>query len=313
MSITITTTGSYPPSHKSPEASIRFAVKDQIKAGADLLVDGQVRADIVGIFANSIGLEGDGLPYIVRRKIGKPHKSVSLRDLRVAAKSANGKPLKAHITGPTVMAENCFVENEAPEAYRGESGFAQLTFDIAHALAEEARFIAAEAGDLNIQYLQVDEPSFVFGADLDIGRQALNIVVDAWKQSEDRPVILHVCGDYGFIFSALLKMPVDVLNVGIEHFQELSDADVTVLKDSGKKLAFGVIPVNIEHVPSSERIARDVIYAGDRCGMELIWGITPVCGMRLASQELPRQRVSALFGAKDILEKSGKSSREVTE
>lgn len=311
MAFITTTTGSYPPAYTNPEASIRFAVKNQIKAGIDLLVDGQVRADIVGIFANSIGLEGDGLPYTVRRKIGKPHKSVSLRDLHVAAKNANGKPLKAHITGPTVMAENCFVENEAPETYRGESGFAQLTFDIAHALAEEARLIAAEAGDLNIQYLQVDEPSFVFGADLDIGRRALQIIVDAWKQTLNKPVILHVCGDYGIIFSELLKMPVDILNIEIEHFQELSDADINALKMSRKKLALGVIPVNTDFVPSPERVARDVIYAGDRCGMELIWGITPVCGMRLSSQNLPLARMMALSGAKDILESSRKSSREL--
>jgi 5-methyltetrahydropteroyltriglutamate--homocysteine methyltransferase len=310
MSLTVTTTGSFPHAYPQAEKSIRLAVKEQIAAGIDLLVDGQVRADIVGIFANSIGLVGDGMPYVVRGKVGNPKKPTSIRDLRTAAKSAKGKPIKAHITGPTVMAENCVIAADAPELYRDEAGFKQLTLDIAQALAEEARFIAAESKELNIPYLQIDEPSFVFGVDLETARQALQIITDAWKQAGGGAIILHVCGDYGYIFKELLNMPVDILNIEIEHFQEISAADIEALKESGKKLAFGVIAVNTESIPSPERVAREVIYAGDRCGMELVWGITPVCGMRLSSQQMPVKRMKVLKGAKDILAGGRKSVRE---
>jgi 5-methyltetrahydropteroyltriglutamate--homocysteine methyltransferase len=313
MPIQVTTTGSYPPRYKSPEASIRFAVEAQLKANIPLLVDGQVRSDIVGIFAKSIGLEGDGLPYTVTKMIGGLDKSVVLPDLRAAAKNARGRPLKAHISGPTVIAENCDVAEQAPDIYRGSGGFNALVLDIAKALAQEANFLAAEARLLGIQYLQIDEPSFAFGADLKLAKDALELITATWSKARGGPIILHVCGDYGDIFTDLLELPVNILNVEIEHFDELTDFQINLLKKSDKKISFGVIPVNTAYVPSPERVAREVLYASDRCGKELVWGITPVCGMRLSASDIAQKRMITLMQAIDILEATEKSTREVTE
>lgn len=300
--INVTTTGSHPPRYKSLESSIKQAINDQIKARATVLVDGQLRSDIVGIFARRIGLMGSGLPYHVRSRIGNLDESVVLPDLRIAAKYAGGHTIKAHITGPMVMAENCEVDDETPEFYKDEPGFKKLVFDIAEALAKEARFIASEKDELRVGYLQIDEPSLSFGADLNLAKDAIKVITDAWKDAGGGPVILHVCGDYGDIFLELLGLPVDILNLEIEHLDELTDLKIEALKASGKQLAFGVIPVNTDHVPTPEKVARDVFYAVDRFGLDLVWGITPVCGMRLSKPELAKKRMNTLSQAVSILE-----------
>lgn len=300
--INVTTTGSYPLRYKSLESSIKFAIKEQTDAKIDVLVDGQMSSDIVGIFARRIGLMGSELPYHVKSNIGKLAESVILPDLRAAARYSNGHPIKAHITGPTVIAENCKVDDDAVEVYKGESGFTNLVLDIARALAREAMFIASEKEALGVKYLQIDEPSLAFGADMQLACTAVDIIAKAWRDADGGPIILHVCGDYAEIFSELLKMPVDILNVEIEHFEELTDEQIAALMATQKLLSFGVVPVNTEYIPSPEKVARDVFYAADRCSMDKIWGITPDCGMRLSKPELAKNRMKTLVQAVSILE-----------
>lgn len=301
MPILATITGSYPPiSSDQTEISIEFAVKSQIEAGIDVLVDGQVRSDLLSIFAGHLGLEGRTFPYHFE-KILVPQQSITLHDLQIASQTAGGLPLKAHLAGPTILAQSCLVSEAASSRYAGTMGFRRLTLDIARSLSKEARFLATEGQHLNISYLQIDEPSLIFGADIALATEALEIISTAWKVSGGKQVILHVCGDYGSIFSELLKMPADILSVEIEHLRELSEEQINLLRSSAKKLALGVIPVNTNYVPSPARIAQEVLYVGSRCGTDLIWGITPVCGMRLSSPELAYARMVALVQATKLL------------
>src|SRR5215208_2421089 len=104
MEIIATTTGSYPPlpGDISFESSIERAVSDQVKAGLDLLSDGQVRSDIAGIFATKIpGIGKRAGRYPVDGKIEIPEKPITLDDYMLATKLARGIPVKAHLTGPT--------------------------------------------------------------------------------------------------------------------------------------------------------------------------------------------------------------------
>lgn len=301
MSLITALTGSFPPSHAADSeddiaASIRNAVRRQMECGLSLLSDGQPRRDIVGIFAHSLGLEGENLPYRVAGPIGKPDSSLTLRDLETAAAAAQGRPLKAHLTGPTVMAESTSAD-DVPPMYQSEAGFRRLTLDIAQALAEEARAIAGRAGELNIQYLQIDEPSLAFGADLELAREAVRIVTNAWKQAGGGETILHVCGDIGNIIPQLAQMPVDILNLENVHLREVDAHARQALKDSGKKLALGVIPVNVASLPPARRVARELAYAWEDYGPDRIWGITPNCGLRMSEESLAIRRMRCLADA----------------
>jgi len=307
MSLLTALTGSFPPSHKTDTedaiaASIQNAVRRQVEYGLTVISDGQPRRDIVGIFAHSLGLEGDGLPYHVTGPIKQLQASFTLRDLETAAAAAQGYPLKAHLTGPTLIAESTSAQNEEtapplPEMYEGDAGFRRLTLDIARALAEEAGAIATRAKELNVQYLQIDEPSFAFGANLELAREAVGIVTEAWKQTGGGETILHVCGDVGNIIPQLAQMPVDILNLENVHLREVNAEARQALRDSGKKLALGVIPVNLADVPSPRRVARELAYAWEDYGPDRVWGITPNCGLRLSEEPLALRRMQCLAQA----------------
>lgn len=309
MNVKVTTTGSFPRiyfENQNIELAIQKVVEDQIEAGVDILVDGQLRADIVGIFAHSIGLKGDGMPYEVSQKIKPPENSILLPDLRTAAKYAGDRPLKAHITGPSVIAENCHLHEDAPNLYVGDDGFINLTLDIANALAHEVRWIAQESKKLNIRFLQIDEPSLVFGGDLEVARKGLEIVTKAWKSAGGEQIIMHVCWDFTGIFQKLLEMPVDILNLEAAHVQELSTDEFQALQKSEKKIALGVIPVNTDQQPAPERIAREALFACDMVSPKYFWGLTPVCGMRSSTPALAKDSMRCLARAASILEGSTK-------
>ncbi|WP_263640947.1 uroporphyrinogen decarboxylase/cobalamine-independent methonine synthase family protein [Methanobrevibacter arboriphilus] len=65
--------------------AIRYAVDSQLKAGIDLISDGQVRGEMVEIFAKSIpGFEIEGNTYSIKSKIYKHNKSIGANDLKLA-------------------------------------------------------------------------------------------------------------------------------------------------------------------------------------------------------------------------------------
>ena len=302
-------TGSFPIHKEASQSSstgldafsIQDVVQEQIKADLDVLVDGQLRSNIVGIFAAQIGLHGVGLPYRVRGKLGTLKKAVTLPDLEIAASEAKGRPLKAHITGPTVIAESCLEDKETPQLYRGESGFRQLTLDIAAELSQEAKFIASREKNLNIQYLQIDEPSLAYGANLELAREALAIIAQGWRGNGGGEIILHVCGDIRDILGDLAEMPVDILNIENVHLREASEESLKLLRKSNKKLALGIVAVNTDKIPTPQRLAQELVFASDRYGKEHLWGITPNCGLRLSSLVLVSQRIACMREAANIL------------
>lgn len=301
----VTTTGSFPKTMLSDgeiENAIRKVISLQLEEEMDVLVDGQLKADIVGIFAHAIGLEGAGMPYKVTREIQPLREAVTLEYLQLAAKYAQGAPLKAHLTGPTVIAENCQVTDKAPAKYHGKNGFYTLTMDIAEALAEEARQIAQQKDILNVQYLQIDEPSLAFGSDMKIAQAAVQKIVQTWKKEEGGLTLMHVCWDFAGILEDILAMPIDVLNLSIEHFRELGDNAYQVLRTSEKRFALGVVPVNTDHLPVPERIAREALFVQTQLGPEQLWGLTPVCGLRESPENRAREILHRLRETANVLE-----------
>lgn len=309
MSFIVTTTGSFPPLKGSSAVSIQNTIEQQIREKIDLLVDGQVGSDIVGLFARSIGLEGTHLPYRIIREIGRLQDSITLPDLQTAAKVADGHPLKVHITGPTVMAESCEKNEGRPERYLRDDGFRNLVLDLAVALADEATMIAQQAERLHVHYLQIDEPSLAFGADLELAQQAIDRISQAWRQSGGGKIILHVCGDIRDILPALARMPVDILNLENVFLREAREEELIPLWDSGKQLALGLIPVNTDKVPMYQRLAREMLTALNRYGANHIWGVTPNCGLRSSAPEKVEARLKNLVDAAQIVRRQHSDNR----
>lgn len=311
MQLVTTLTGSFPPisdersiSEESVIASIQRTVEEQIACEVDLLVDGQVRGDIVGIFARRLGLQGESLQYqITGQPVIKDNKSITLPDLELAAEAAQGRPLKAHITGPTVIAESCRVTPaQTPDIYQGEEGLRRLVLDIANALTQEVRWLGQQAASLNIRYLQIDEPSLTKRDDLSLTAEGIKIIVDAWRQeTNDLPVILHVCFDVGDVLDTLLAMPVDILNVEDRFLGKVGPAGLRRIQASSKKLALGLVPVH-GSVPGADQIAWQLRAALDRYGEEQVWGVTPICGLRLNSITDAVKRMQCLIEAARLVQ-----------
>lgn len=97
-------------------ASIEAAVADQLKAGIDLISDGQVRADMVSTFAAGIpGMKSERGRSYITGKIGRPLKSITASDLILARQYAcNETKVKGIITGPATLAASSSLSRNAP-------------------------------------------------------------------------------------------------------------------------------------------------------------------------------------------------------
>ena len=272
MKLFATITGSYPPvTHSaSTEESIKRAVKDQLDAGLDILVDGQVESDIAGIFAGHIEGFSDRVGrYPVHKKITPSGHPITVSSFLYAKSLARGKRFKAHLTGPTFLAQTSEVGRTSPYIKNSDRN---LILDIAYALAEEAKALSTAKAE----YIQIDEPSFAYGANIEIGLEAIEIITKHIKHP-----ILHVCGDIRHIFNQLLSAHVEILSVEGHFLRRLININSYKLSINSKKIAYGCMPVNTDHVESSRRLVREIVEAIDLYGSENIWAITPNCGLRL--------------------------------
>ena len=110
-----TVVGSYPAgitinTEDDVRKAIAIAVADQDKSGVQIISDGQVRSDMVGIFAmNMKGYKKVGARYHITGRIEVPDKPATVDDYRYAKKLSK-KKVKGIITGPTTMAKSSVVD-----------------------------------------------------------------------------------------------------------------------------------------------------------------------------------------------------------
>ncbi len=272
MKLFATITGSYPPitPPASTEDSIKRAVQDQLDAGLDILVDGQIESDIAGIFAGHMEGFSDRVGrYPIHKKIIPSRQPITVSAFLYAKSLAPGKRFKAHLTGPTFLAQSSEVGRISPYTKNSDR---DLIFDIAYALAEEAKALSTSKAE----YIQIDEPSFAYGANIETGLEAIEIITKHIKHP-----ILHVCGDIRHIFNQLLSARVEILSVEGHFLRRLISINSYKLSNNKKKIAYGCMPVNIDHVESSRRLVREIVEAIDLYGIENMWAVTPNCGLRL--------------------------------
>ncbi|NPA62290.1 MAG: methionine synthase [Methanococci archaeon] len=252
--------------------AIERAVLDQIKAGIDVISDGQVRGDMVEIFTK--GMYGfDGKKVIGKIEFIKP---ITLKDILYAkkiAKSQNPKvEVKGIITGPCTIASSVRVEN-----FYSDNRDENLVYDIAKALRKEV-----EALKDHVPIIQIDEPILSTGLyDFEIARRAVEMIVEGI----DVEFAMHVCGNVYNIIEELNKFPVSIL----DHEFASNKKNLDILENIEKKVGFGCVNTKIKKVESVDEIKglieegleilKNNSHLNKNLGESIY--IDPDCGMRL--------------------------------
>lgn len=306
MALLTCLTGSYPPEHDPillssdlPEetreatiqSAIRRAVNDQVEAGIDILVDGQIRDDIVALFLSKFrGCVIKGAHYVVTGKIHPCEEPITVADFQYARSLATGRLFKAHVTGPMSLArETTLATNEYKDKYDPK-----LILDLAYAIAQEARHLANAGAEI----VQIDEPALAHGADLEMAFRAMRVVVEkggigtAW---------LHACGDIRAIFKSLVEEAYPVQALSVEgawlDYPELAQVDGDYLLQHGKKICYGCVrvePPNIEHLGMLQRMLERAV---DRFGIRNIAAVTPNCGLRGTPYDVAKRKMRVMVEA----------------
>jgi len=271
-------------------SAIEEAVKDQVNAGVQLISDGQVRADFVTLFARNIpGFKvRAGRPIIVGR-VTPPEKPAIVDDY-VFAKGIAKRDVKGIVTGPSTLAYASAVDEEAP--YKSNED-PELIHDIADAQAMEIRMLSKAGADV----IQVDEPVFSVGVDLETGIQAVNKMIEGVKT----PVV-HVCGDVRDIFKKLLELNVSVLDHEFTNVDNLSVIERDAIEAHDIQIGYGCVDSNDVKVEPIETIEKRIWGAVKKLGAENIW-IDPDCGLRNLTRKAAFEKLSNMVRAAKNVER----------
>ena len=246
-------------------AAVETAVADQIAAGIDIISDGQVRGDMIQVFASALpGIKGQEIIGKVQSASGP----ITVGDTKYAR--AKAAKVKGIITGPTTIAHSLHISTPM---YRNRE---ELALDIAAALVPEAKALQA-AG---VTLLQIDEPIFSTGmADLAVGKQAIDLITASLRI----PSCMHVCGNLGNILDEILKFNVNVLD--FEFANNHANLDLLSRRDlAGRMIGYGCVDSSIERIETVSEIKKRI-----EKGIEIfdprVMLIDPDCGMRMRSHQ----------------------------
>jgi 5-methyltetrahydropteroyltriglutamate--homocysteine methyltransferase len=305
MTLKTSLTGSYPPIYNTDEPirrlpveeqerlvqeSIERAIRDQIELGIDILVDGQMRDDIVSLFApHLLGYEGRTLPYRAVAPIQPADQPITVQDYLYAKQLAGDSPLKAHITGPMTMARDTRVETSA---YKDRND-PRLVQDLARALGQEARFLVQAGAEV----VQIDEPVLADGVDLELAFDAMKQIIEI---GEIPFPALHACGNVtGILDDVLTRSPVKMISIegAWLKYDELNHINRDYLTRCGKQLGVGCIQVSDYEIERLRHLQNFLDQMVVRLGEENIWAVMPNCGLRPVPYEVAKEKLQVMIEA----------------
>ncbi|HJJ90535.1 MAG TPA: methionine synthase [Methanocorpusculum sp.] len=246
--------------------AVQFAVAEQLRAGIDIISDGQVRADMVQVFTSKLpGIRGN----TVIGKISSPEKPITVADTQYALTQT--KYVKGILTGPCTLAYALKIETPI---YRNRN---ELILDLATALHSEAKYLA-ENGTYMIQ---VDEPILSTEVmDIKIAKEALKIIF----KDISTPSCIHTCGKLSTISFEWTQLPVDVIDfeytVNPDNLSYISRHDLR-----NKIIGCGCVNSSDTKVESVEEIEKRIRTCVEVFGAENVL-IDPDCGLRMLTAEV---------------------------
>jgi 5-methyltetrahydropteroyltriglutamate--homocysteine methyltransferase len=297
------------------EVAIKAAIKDQERAGIDIVSDGELRRDndVDYFLARIPGIDiphlakafyADYYDAVVERAIPEPDESepppMALVDDFLFTQSYTDHPVKFSITGPFSLSRritNSFYRDEA-----------DLVMAIARVLNREVRALAAAGAAV----IQIDEPYLAgYPEQMALAVKAWNAVFEGADLKAARAV--HVCygnrnarplweGHYDFLFPAVLKAEIDQL---VLEFARKGYEDLDLFRRYKKAtvaLGLGVIDVKSEEIETPELVASRIRRALRVLPPERLL-VNPDCGLRNLPPEIARAKIEALTAGTAIVRK----------
>jgi len=255
---------------------IKSAVDDMIKAGINIVSDGQTRDPFVNIYFRKIkGCRIRDRPEVIDKiEFVEP---ITVEDQKFVKKIIPKKTKTIGLlTGPYTLAKSCVNMH-----YKSEE---DLSFDLAHVLQKEAEIL-----EKHVDLISIDEPFF----SVSFPEYAKDLIEIITKKISCKKR-LHVCGDVSNIIPSLLDMPIDILSHEFKAQPGLIDSfkNYSVSKDiclgsvrSDKKIVEDVSEIK-KHISNSIDVFDDKISQ-----------IAPDCGLRQVPRENAFRKLKNLVKA----------------
>jgi 5-methyltetrahydropteroyltriglutamate--homocysteine methyltransferase len=291
------------------EVAIKAAVKDQERAGIDIVSDGELRRDndIDYFLARIPGVDiaqrakSDYYDYyhaVVTAPLPEDNKpALGLAADFEFTRTLTDRPVKFSFTGPFSLSRRI-----RGSAY-GDP--ADLVRALARRLNLEARSLAAAGA----RYLQIDEPFLAgYPEQAALAVEAVNIVTEEVPASW----ALHVCygnryarpsweGHYDFLFPSVLQARIDQL---VLEFARKGLADLRLIREYAwpSALGLGVIDVKSPTVETPSLVADRIRHALEYVDpAQLV--VNPDCGLRHLTPEVARRKLHAMVAGAAIVRK----------
>jgi 5-methyltetrahydropteroyltriglutamate--homocysteine methyltransferase len=290
---------------EAQDAATLMAIRDQERAGLDIITDGEQRREsysnrvvmaLEGVDVDNPGetLDRNGKPFPVPRIVGNIERPRPILARDAEFLRANTDRLtKVTIPGPFTMAQQAQNDHYASDR------------DVAYAFADVVRAEIEDLHALGIDIVQLDEPWMESRADAarEYGIDTLRRTLDGVRGT----TALHICFGYPLFvpghkreyrfLEELADAPVD--QISIESAQAELDLEVLAKLD-GKTIILGVIALDTEDVETGETVAarlrRALPYTTNLVA-------APDCGMKYLTRESAVGKLQSLVeGAKTVSE-----------
>jgi 5-methyltetrahydropteroyltriglutamate--homocysteine methyltransferase len=297
--------------------AVDLAIRDQEKAGIDVITDGEMRR--AGFFTAEFYRHLTGVRALPPdRRLGagahdQQHRFQVLSPIAapnglgvvgefVAARTRTTRPLKATLPGPFTLSGR--LQTGPGEIYETRAAAAEAFVGI---LQAEIRALV-EAG---ATIIQVDEPSAAIHPDAPADFAALfNAAIEPTRGRARLGA--HLCfgnflgrplapRSYAPIRDAMLGFQVDEL---VLEFANREMAEIGILReiaDAGRDVAAGVIDVKNSHVETADEVAGrvDAILATGVPAERLT--LVPDCGFSQTARHLTTAKLDALVAGRDLV------------
>jgi 5-methyltetrahydropteroyltriglutamate--homocysteine methyltransferase len=292
---------------EAQDDAARIAIRDQERAGVDIITDGEVRRESYSVrFANALegidlanpgeALDRSGHPVSAPRVTGaiKRKRPVEVEALKFLKANTSHK-VKITVPGPFTM------QQQAQNAFYADDKALALAY--ADAVRDEINDLFAAGADV----VQIDEPYMQARPQKarDYGLEALNRALDGVKGE----TAVHICFGYaaliherpaGYNFLPELH-DCSVHQISIETAQ--SNLDTSVLESlRGKTIILGVLDLSTHDVETPQIVAERI-----RRGLEHVAAdkvvVAPDCGLKYLPREVAFGKMKAMVDGAAIVRK----------